>query len=183
MGRSIWRKGNEETVQCQAQRWLCCNTCSQCSADGRVGCHPEESLRSGTGRERRGAAVHTQTHTLTRTISRVLFSENNVIHTGLLLTFHQGAHPLWLQQTSVSVSQWFQSQSAHCSQRSSWTFNTTERAWLVVPTLSSLSLSLSVQWKEDFIVISTPAHCSASFWADQMVLCNLYLMDDSIFSG
>lgn len=75
-----------ETARCQGQRWLCWNTCSQRSADGRDGCHPEVSLRSGTGRQRRDSEeqqyTHSgrHTHTHARVRSSLSFSGMTVIH-------------------------------------------------------------------------------------------------------
>ena len=84
--------GSLGKARCQRQS---CNTCRQTGADGRDGACPGESLKSGAGAEKSGAAVaaHARAHFLDRLSAKQL-----QFITGLWLTFYQSGPPLRLQR-------------------------------------------------------------------------------------
>ena len=182
-----------ETARCQGQRWLCWNTCSQCSADGRDGCHPEVSLRSGTGRQRRDSEeqqyTHSgrHTHTHTRVRSSLSFSGMTVIHyrslTDLLPecsptvtpadlcqcdTVGRVSPPAARREALLALSE-FQHHGQGLACRAACTFQH-------FPPFHYLCLCSE---KRAFIAIFTPALLPACLWTGKMLSCNLYFKDYS----
>lgn len=124
-------------------------------------------------------------------------SSTNTHNTHLLAHTHPHIHTLWLypviqpnDSNSLLVFHWpFTRVLTHCDSSRplpachsglesihpllAETFSTTDSAWLPLPTLSSLSLPFSMQWRDSFIVLYSPAHWSACLLAEQMVSWNL----------
>lgn len=178
-----------ERARSQGQRQLCWNTCSQCSADGRDGCHPEESLRSGTGRQRRDSEEQQYTHTHTRARSSLSFSEMTVIHyrslTDLLPECSPSVTPADLCQCDTvgrvnppaarREALLALSEFQHHGQRLACSTTCTFQHF---PLFHYLCLCSE---KRAFIAIFTLDRLSACLLTGKMVSCNLYLKDYSVY--